>query len=144
MGMRSTHGEEGGEKRLVGAKEQRKRLEEHTEGTGGSQDCADIWAAPRLGPALPLPPLLGAPPARDGRRWNHSPAQLGGAGHNQLHVGAQAASCSVLSLAGGCWGRGWALELSWQLKQQTETLTWSLPAAHLDKANKTKTAGFRA
>lgn len=89
MGMRSTHGEEGGEKCLVRPKEQRKWQEEHMEGTGGSLGCADILPPGRV---LPFPFLcsLGLPPARAGGQQQEmggdgttgtSPAQLGGVSH---------------------------------------------------------------
>lgn len=117
--MKSTHGGEGGKKCLVGPKEQRKWQEEHMEGTGGSRGCADIWAVPRQGPALPSL-LLGVPPCPNpggsGRRWYHShqplTARVVTKSSLQLQVGPRAGSCCVLSLAGSCWELFGGLELN--------------------------------
>lgn len=53
---------------------------------------------------------FGFPPARDGTTGT-SPSQ-GVLATKQLRVGAQAGSCCVLSLAGGCWGCVWGVELN--------------------------------
>lgn len=109
--MRCTHGGEGGEKCLVGPKEQRKQQEEHMEGTGGFRGYAGIWAVPRQGSVNSCLCSLGFPPARareGSRRGSHHSHQIftawgGGLATKQL----PAVPCGCLGWVLLCFVPGW-------------------------------------